>query len=102
MAIEKQVLKSKPVCKVTFRLGKDQAKGADTVRLVGDFNNWDTSTGPMTRLKSGEFKETLYLDLGHAFAFRYLLDDETWISDGEADRLEATPYPDVRNSVVVT
>ena len=39
MAIKKQYLKSKPVCKVTFSV---PAKEATKVAVVGDFNEWNT------------------------------------------------------------
>ena len=51
MAFKKQYLKSKAVCKVTFKLSKEQAHAADSVRLVGDFNSWDQASTPMKKLK---------------------------------------------------
>jgi methyl coenzyme M reductase subunit C len=41
MSIKKQYLKTKPVCKVTFRLKKAQACGARKVSIAGDFNQWE-------------------------------------------------------------
>jgi hypothetical protein len=41
MAIKKQFVKTKPVCKVTFQL---QAKKQITL-VVGDFNNWNSAEG---------------------------------------------------------
>lgn len=38
MAIKKQFVKTKPVCKVTFSVA---AKEADEVAVIGDFNNWN-------------------------------------------------------------
>ena len=43
MSVKKKFLKSKPICKVSFRLPKEEAGGAETVHLVGDFNDWDSS-----------------------------------------------------------
>ena len=40
MAIKKQFIKTKPVCKVTFSF---EAKEANTAAVVGDFNNWNPS-----------------------------------------------------------
>ena len=59
MAISKQYLKSKPVCKVTFSIA---AEDANEVSLVGTFNNWDTKAEPLKKLKNGTFKGTLNLD----------------------------------------
>ena len=39
MAIKKQFLKSKPICKVTFSV---PAEEANNVVVVGDFNEWNT------------------------------------------------------------
>ena len=39
MSIKKQFLKSKPVCKVVFRLDATEANGAKKVQVLGDFNN---------------------------------------------------------------
>ena len=43
MSISKKFLKSKPVCKVTFTVGKEMADGAESVALLGEFNNWNTA-----------------------------------------------------------
>ncbi|HBY53528.1 MAG TPA: glycoside hydrolase, partial [Marinilabiliales bacterium] len=64
MSLKKQFLKSKPVCKVFFRLDAADAKGANSVQLLGDFNNWDKSSEPMTALKTKDFTETLELETG--------------------------------------
>jgi len=85
MSLKKQVLKSKPVCKVTFRLTKDMVLGADKVTLVGDFNNWDEKALEMKKLKSGEFTSLLELEKGKAYEFRYLVNDTNWYNDLEAD-----------------
>jgi len=41
MSIKKQYLKTKPVCKVTFRISEKRGNSAGTARDVGEFNNWD-------------------------------------------------------------
>ena len=51
MSLKKQFLKSKPVCKISFRLDAADAAGATKVQLLGDFNNWDETVEPMTALK---------------------------------------------------
>ena len=40
MAIKKQFIKTKPVCKVTFSV---VAKEASQASVVGDFNNWNVA-----------------------------------------------------------
>ena len=59
MAIKKQYLKSKPVCKVTFSI---EAEDAKKVSVVGSFNDWNAKKAPLKKLKNGTFKGTLDLE----------------------------------------
>ncbi len=101
MSIKKQYLKSKPVCKVTFRLPGEAAGSAESANIVGEFNEWNIYATPMKRLKNGSFVVTLDLEPNREYQFRYLLDDEIWENDGEADKYVSHPYGDGENSVVV-
>jgi len=101
MSFKKQFLKSKPVCKVSFRLEAAEASGAKKVQLLGDFNNWDKSTEPMTALKSNDFTATLELEAGKEYQFRYLIDGSAWKNDTQADALVANSFGE-ENSVVST
>ncbi len=100
MSFKKQYLKSKPICKVTFKLSKEEAHAAKTVRLLGDFNNWDSSTAPMKRLKNGSFTTTVNLPKDQQYQFRYLLDDQAWENDWQADAYQPSPVSFEDNSVV--
>ncbi|MEO9947364.1 MAG: isoamylase early set domain-containing protein [Paraglaciecola sp.] len=100
MAFKKQYLKSKAVCKVTFKLSKEEAQEAETVSLVGDFNNWDTASTPMKKLKNGSFTTTVNLPKDSNYEFRYLLDDTEWENDWEADAYIPSPVSLEDNSVV--
>jgi len=100
MAFKKQYLKSKAVCKVTFKLSKNQAHAADSARLVGDFNEWDMTTSPMKKLKNGDFTTTINLAKDSQYQFRYLLDDKIWENDWEADAYVPSPVSIADNSVV--
>jgi 1,4-alpha-glucan branching enzyme len=95
MSIKKQYLKSKPVCKVTFRLPGEAAESAESA------NDWNIYATPMRKLKNGSFVVTLDLEPNREYQFRYLLDDETWENDGEADKYVSHPYGDGENSVVI-
>lgn len=97
--LKKQYLKSKPICKVTFYT--PAAIEAETVYLVGDFNEWDEKATPMEALKDGRFKVTLDLEVGSEFQFRYLVDKTEWHNDWEADKYVPNPFSG-DNSVVVT
>ncbi len=100
MPLKKKFLKSKPVCKCTFSLPKDAAPNADKVSLVGDFNDWETQTHILTKLKSGEFKIELDLEVGRKYQYRFLIDDSVWENDWHADEYIPSPEYATENSVV--
>ncbi|THB69642.1 MAG: glycoside hydrolase [Desulfovibrio sp.] len=99
MSLKKQFLKN-DMCKVTFRIPPEAAPQAKEVTVVGEFNNWDQSSEPMRRLKSGEFTTTVKMDSGREYQFRYLVDGMEWINDWEADRYEYSSFGNCENSVV--
>jgi len=101
MSIKKQVLKTKPVCKVTFKVTKELAAGAAKANLVGDFNNWSETATEMNSLKDGSFTVTLDLETGRNYQFRYLLDGANWVNDEAADAYEASGFGDAQNGVIV-
>ncbi len=86
MSLTKKFLKSKPICKVTFRLKSDSAKEAKKVNVLGDFNDWNPKKGKMKKLKSGEFTLTLDLDSGRDYEYRYLVGGKEWENDDAADK----------------
>lgn len=101
MSISKKYLKSKPVSRVTFMLPNEIAAGARKASLVGDFNGWNPQATSMRKLKSGEFKVTLDLEIGREYQYRYLLDDRHWTNDNAADRYVPAGIADVDNGVVI-
>ena len=100
MPFKKQYLKSKPVCKVTFKLSKEEAQSADSASLVGEFNDWDTAGLPMKKLKNGSFSATINLATGNKYQFRYLLNNKSWENDGAADEYVPSTVSFEENSVV--
>jgi 1,4-alpha-glucan branching enzyme len=100
MAFKKQYLKSKSVCKVTFKITKDEAHEAQSVRLVGDFNDWDITSPPMKKLKDGSFTATIDLEKDADYQFRYLLNDNRWENDWAADEYVPSAVSLENNSVV--
>jgi 1,4-alpha-glucan branching enzyme len=100
MALAKQFLKSKPVCKVTFELAPEQVSG-NQVLLLGDFNNWDSEGISLKKQKNGNYKATLELPVGNDIQFRYLVDGENWINDDAADKYVPSGVSADFNSVVV-
>ncbi len=101
MSIKKQFLKSKPVCKVTFRVDASETSGAKAVQLLGDFNHWDKSAEPMTALKSNDFTATLELETGKTYQFRYLIDGAVWKNEAQVVSFVANGLGE-ENSVVST
>jgi len=101
MSTSKKYLKTRPVSKVTFKVPREIAAGAAKASLVGEFNDWDPKATEMRKLKSGEFKVTLDLDVGREYQFRYLLDDQTWQNDDHADRYVPSGIAGADNSVIV-
>lgn len=101
MSFKKQFLKSKPVCKVAFRLTKSEAENAGDVKILGSFNNWDKGAESMKQLKSGDFTATLELPVEQDIEFRYFIDNSSWINDPEAEGFITNAFGDT-NSLIRT
>ncbi len=56
---------------------------AQSVVLVGDFNEWNTTAHPMKKNKAGTWKIDLTLNAGE-YQFRYLVDGCNWKNDESA------------------
>ena len=81
--LKKSYSKTGRVCRVTFKLPADIE--AESVALCGDFNEWDLKANPMKKLKDGSHSTTVSLDAGGSYRFRYLVDNDRWENDWEAD-----------------
>jgi 1,4-alpha-glucan branching enzyme len=98
--IKKEYFKSKPtICKVTFGLA--DTISAESVYLVGDFNQWREDTTPMKKLKSKGFTVSLELEKGREYQFRYLVNGSEWHNDWNADKYVPNPFSG-DNSVAIT
>lgn len=96
MAIKKQFVKTKPVCKVTFSM---DAKDADSVAVIGDFNGWDPKAGELNKQKNGFFKGTFDLTKDATYEFKYMVDG-TFINEPEADSYKWNDFAGAENSVL--
>ncbi len=96
MAIKKQFIKTKPVCKVTFSV---EAKDANTASVVGDFNNWNATEGELSKLKNGTFKAAFDLPKDNSYEFKYLVDGN-YINENEADSFRWNEFANAENSVL--
>ncbi len=100
MSIKKQFLKTRPVCKVTFRLSCEDVENADSVHLTGEFNDWNKPGTPMKALKNGAFTLTLDLEKDREHQFRYFVNKQTWINDPEADKYVNSGFSGSENFVI--
>lgn len=98
MAIKKQFIKTKPVCKVTFSI---EAKEASTASVVGDFNDWNPEVGNLKKQKNGIFKNTIELPTSQSFEFRYVVDG-TFVNDKEADDFIWNDFAAAENGILTT
>jgi len=98
MAISKQYLKTKPACKVTFVVPAEQAAAAESVVLVGEFNDWQDNA--MKKQKNGDFSLTLTLANDSSYQFRYRLGHNDWRNDEEADAYVPSPVSYDENSLI--
>lgn len=98
--ITKKVLKSKPVCKVTFALNKTEAGNAENIHIVGEFNQWDKSAHPLKKYKNGSHKITIDLPQGQDYQFRYLINGTEWKNDSAADNYVPSGVGTEENGVV--
>jgi 1,4-alpha-glucan branching enzyme len=89
-------LKTKPVCKVTFKLKTE----AESLSLVGDFNSWNETSTPMKKAKDGTFSVSVEMESGREQQFRYLADGRKWLNDEAADKYVTTALGS-ENSVVI-
>jgi hypothetical protein len=83
--LKKSFSKSKPVCKVTFTLPLEAAKGGQDVRILGDFNHWSWENGFRMKPGKSEFATEVELPAGKEYQFRYLIDNHIWENDWKAD-----------------
>ena len=101
MAIKKTLTKDKKKCKVTFSLPAEVAPNANSVRVVGDFNNWNWNKGIKLTKKKNQFQGATELKPGQRHEFRYLIDNSRWENDWHADYYAPTPFG-CDNCVLVT
>ncbi len=101
MHIKKKYLKSGSTCKVTFRLPKEAVHKAESITIVGDFNNWSKTDLPLKKLKNGTFSVTIDLKRDREYQYRYLIDSTRWENDWNADKYVPAPLGNSENSVVV-
>jgi 1,4-alpha-glucan branching enzyme len=73
---------SRPVARVTFTL--PSSIWADAIYLVGDFNDWNRSSHPLSQDRTGTWSLSIELELNRAYTFYYLCDRQ-WLTPDHAD-----------------
>lgn len=100
MSIQKQVIPEKGVCKVFFKFNSYLADEGTKIAIVGDFNDWNPRKNKMKRTKIGDFVSSIQIPLDNVYQFRYLINDDRWEADKEADGL-IEPYTKTINSLII-
>jgi 1,4-alpha-glucan branching enzyme len=72
---------------------------AESLALVGEFNDWDVTAALMKRRKDGTWAKTLRLETG-TYSYRFLADGQVWHNDPTADSYQPSGLGE-DNSVVV-
>ncbi|MHB1356498.1 MAG: isoamylase early set domain-containing protein [Anaerolineae bacterium] len=99
--IDKRPGKREHTVLVTFRYPADSY--AESVHLVGDFNDWNNTSLPLDccRSNASNWELTLELATDHSYQYRYLVNGNIWVNDSKADEFNYNPYGST-NSVVRT
>ncbi len=88
--IQKKYPRTGDQVKVTFEW---PANGGRHAAVVGDFNGWQPDALPMKlRKKDGVFTAAAALPVGETYQFRYLVDDQEWVTDPDADGVAPGPF----------
>lgn len=84
--------------KVTFTLPKEAVENAETVAVLGDFNNWQGGV-TLKKQKDGSFATAVELEKGRTYEYRFLINGEKWENAWNAEAYKPTPFG-AYNSVV--
>jgi 1,4-alpha-glucan branching enzyme len=77
--------------RITFRVS--HYIWADSIALVGEFNDWDAHSHTLQRARDdGEWHISLVLGANRSYRFRYLVDGKEWMDDDHADAYEPNPF----------
>ena len=76
--------------KVTFAM--PYAEGQAAISVVGDFNDWDPAKTKLIKRRNGTCSNSVVLDAGQRYHFRYYTADGAWINDPEADGYEVSEH----------
>lgn len=61
-------------------------EGESEAHLVGDFNDWQIGRNPMHRNSKDQWEASIMLERDQEYRFRYLINEQNWHNDPDADR----------------
>jgi 1,4-alpha-glucan branching enzyme len=93
--VQKTYYKTKDYCKVKFSLTAEEAA---TVEILGLNKDWENAV-IMKKKKDGTFSADVTLPKDSQHEFRYLVDENVWMNEPDADAEAANVYGS-RNSVI--
>jgi 1,4-alpha-glucan branching enzyme len=94
--IQKTYFKTKDYCKVKFTCNFDNA---EQVEILGLNSDWEKSV-IMSRKKDGSFSCDVSLPKNSTHEFKYLVNENTWLNEPEADSEQPNIFGG-SNSVIV-
>lgn len=95
--LSKKFFKTKDEVEVTFEFSREDVQ---SVSLVAEFNEWQPVAMKYNK-KEKAFRTKCRLPKGGEFQFKYLLDDNEWENDYQADKYVANSVG-TEDSVVST
>ena len=75
------------------------APAARTVKVLGDFNDWDGNKGVMRRNQKGIWKKTIAIEPG-IYQYKFLIDGH-WTNDPECEKTVLNIYGTDNNVVSI-
>lgn len=94
--ITKTYFKTKDYCKVKFVFNET----AESVAVLGLNNDW-TAAVYLSKKKDGSFAADVNLPKNSEHEFKYLVNDELWQNDPEADKEVSNIYGSTNSVLVV-
>ncbi|MCB0022541.1 MAG: isoamylase early set domain-containing protein [Caldilinea sp.] len=76
--------------KVTFVMPYEEGQAA--ISVLGDFNDWDPAKTKLIKRRNSTCSNSVVLEAGQRYRFRYYTADGNWINDPEADGYEASEH----------
>ena len=95
--LKKKYFKTKSEAEVTFEFARDDIA---SVSLAGEFNEWTPQRMNFVK-KDKVFRTRVRIPNNTTYRFKYLLDNETWENDYEADAYVPNTFG-TEDSVVTT